>query len=218
MKKTLFLLFTLLALLGCLSLPTLGAETAEEREETVETTPEETESVTPISDAFLSFWEDNGDTLLSATGVILSLLLAFLYKSGLLPLLTKGLSAISAGTDKAAEITSEFTRKATEAITAMESNTSSALSHAEKTEAVVKGTEALLSALKDALEEAKAERERIALVLTEETALFYELLNSVKLPEVQKEVIRERYYKYQALLASENASPTPVDGERGDAE
>ena len=217
MKKTLFLFFTLLALLGCLSLPILGAEAVEEKaEETVETVPEETEDVAPITDAFLTFWENNGSTLLSATGVFLSLLLAFLYKSGLLPLLTKGLSAISAGTDKAAEITSEFTRKATEALTALESNARDALSHAEATEAVVKGTEAMLAALKDALEDARAERARIALVLTEETALFYELLNSVKLPEAQKEVIRQRYYKYQALLEAEDIPLAPT--ERGEAE
>lgn len=199
MKKTLFLLFTLLSLLSCLALPVLGAEAPEQvTEETAE--PTEEEAVAPLSGAFLSFLDENGSTLLSATGVIVSLLLAFLYKSGLLPLVSKGLSAISASSDKAAGMTAEFTEKATEALCALEEHASAALSHAEETEAVVKSTESILTALGDALTEAKAERDRIALVLSEETALFYELLNSVKLPEAQKEVIRTRYYKYQSLL------------------
>ena len=215
MKKTLFLLFTLLSLLACLAFPVLGTEAVEPDAEHTTETPVEEEGVAPLSGALLSFLEDNGSTLLSATGVIVSLLLAFLYKSGLLPLVSKGLSAISASSDKAAGMTAEFTAKAAEALSALEESAGATLSHAEETEAIVKSTETILAALGDALTEAKAERERIALVLSEETALFYELLNSVKLPEAQKDVIRARYYKYQSLLDAMDAphAALPETGE-----
>ena len=218
MKKTLILLFTLLSLLACLAIPVLGAETTESLPAPEADAKEESTESAPLSGAVLSFFDENGNTLLSATGVIVSLLLAFLYKSGLLPLISKGLSAISASSDKAAGITAEFADKASEALRALESNSSAALSHAEETEAVVKSTESILTALREALDEAKAERERIALVISEETTLFYELLTSVKLPEAQKDVIRTRYYQYQSLLAAKESARIPSPEAEGDAE
>lgn len=165
-----------------------------------EKTPEKSDTAPLLTETVMAFFEEYGDTLLSAVGVVLSVLLAFLYKTGFLPLVTRGLSAISETTGKAAGITADFTEKATAALAAMEEKTGAALTRAEETEAAVKSAEALISAMGDALTEAKAERERITLVLAEETALFYELLNSVKLPETQKEVIREKYYRFQAML------------------
>ena len=213
MKKTVFILLSLFLLLPCLALPILGTETpsAETETERAESAAEAEEA--PVSGAVLSFLTENGGTLLSATGVAVSLLLAFLYKSGLLPLVSRGLTAISESSGKAADITAEFAKKAADTLTALETNTSAALSRAEETEAVVKGTEAILAALGEALSEAKAERDRIALVLAEETALFYELLNSVKLPEAQKDVIRERYYKYQALLEEKAHRAEAAEGD-----
>ena len=218
MKKTLILLLTLLSLLACLAVPVLGTETTEPLPEAEAEIEQATTENAPLSGAVLTFFDENGSTLLSATGVLVSLLLAFLYKSGLLPLVSKGLSAISASSDKAAGITAEFAEKASEALRALENNSNAALSHAEETEAVVKSTESILAALGEALNEAKAERERISLVLSEETALFYELLNSVKLPEAQKEVIRTRYYRYQSLLDAKETALAPSHQAEGDAE
>ena len=208
MKKTLLLL-TLLLVVSCLALP-VSAEGAPDA------APTETVESAPTAETVLSFFTENGSTLLSALGVAVSLLLAFLYKSGLLPLVSRGLSAISESSDKAAGMTAEFTSRASDALHALEEKTSAAVSQAEETAAIVQSTHAVLEALQDALREAKEERDRISLVLAEETALFYELLNSVKLPETQKDVIRQRYYKYQTMLEGITPSSS-LEGE-GDAE
>lgn len=219
MKKTIFTLFTLFLLICSLSLPVWGEESLVEEAPLTEAEEQEevnadTTQTPPVTGALMSFLEDNGGTLLSALGVVVSLLLAFLYKSGLLPLVSRGLKAISESSDKAADITATFTKQAADTLSALESSSAAALSRAEETALMVKGTEEILSALGEALTEAKAERGRIAMVLAEETALFYELLNSVKLPENQKEVIRERYYKYQSILEAHDSQAAAVSKEK----
>ncbi len=236
-KLIIFSLITLLLLLPCFAsgaaaeelapAETVGAqapvnETAEDKtqggEEAERATEDAASQASPaITDALISFLDDNGDTLLSALGVAVSLLLALLYKSGLLPLVSRGLKAISESSDKAAGVTSAFAERAADTLDKLEATTSSALSRAEETALLVKGTEEALAALQEALAEAKAERGRISMVLAEETALFYELLNSVKLPEAQKDVIRERYYGYQALLEHYDKSHETLTRE-GEAE
>ena len=203
MKKLFITILILLPTLLCLALPIHGAEAT-----TQDSTATEQAADTPVlSGAILAFFEENGGTLLSAAGVLTSLLLAFLYKSGLLPLVSRGLSAISESSDKASGIAADFAKKAADTLSALESSASSALNRAEEAAAIAKSTEALLAAFGDALNEAREERARIALVLAEETALFYELLNSVKLPESQKEVIRKQYYEYRALLEQNETKP-----------
>ncbi len=168
-------------------------------EESTPLAPPQSEAPT-FTETLLTFFGEHGNTLLSAVGVIFSVLLALLYKTGFLPLVNRGLSAISETTGKAAGITADFAEKAAATLLALEERSSAALGRAEQTEAAVKNAEVLITALGEALNEAKSDRDRITLVLAEETALFYELLNSVKLPEAQKEVIREKYYRFQAML------------------
>lgn len=221
MKKLFFTLLTLLFLIPCVSLPVLGEEITPPHGEEAESITEEAsplpEDAPAVTDTVITFLDDNGDTLLSALGVVVSLLLALLYKSGLLPLVSRGLKAISESSDKAAGITFAFAERASDTLDKLESTSSAALSRAEETAILVKGTEEVLAALQEALTAAQAERGRIAMVLAEETALFYELLNSVKLPEAQKDVIRERYYRYQTLLEDYDKNHDSVTKE-GDAE
>ncbi len=173
MKKIFFLLFIVLSL--CLF--SIGASATEAAADTP----------APL-DALVDFLTENAGELLGILTLLSSLLIAFLYKSGLLPLLRNGISAISETAGKTGKMTEIFTEKAEKELEALKENT------APLQELIAK-TEEYLNDVKDALQRTEKTEKETRDILAAETALFYELLSSVNLPEAQKENMSERYYK-----------------------
>ena len=117
-----------------------------------------------------------------------SLLIAVLYKKGLLPLLKGALGAINTAVGRIKEVTessaaadAEKTVEITEALS--------------KAEALIEAQSNTLEALEkrlDSLSTDKSEREKLRLILESEVELLYDIFMSSGLPEYQKDAVAKR--------------------------
>ena len=192
MKKIITLTLVFLVLLSLLLLP---AHAAEE----VVGEPEAGTFTQTLS----AFFSENADTLLGVLTLIGSLLVAFFYKTGLLPLLRSGLSALGELLGKSRELTESFTKEASERLSRMEEMTAPVLASLKAGEASLSTLEQRLAGLEAELAKSEKERRATAEVLRTETELFYEMLASVNLPEAQKESMTESYYRLKKFLEAE---------------
>ena len=183
MKKKLILTLCLISLFLLLAL-SVSAQSANTVEE---------EATETVSDTLAVFLEENAGEILGILTFASSLLLAFLYKTGLLPLLRSGISALSETAGKTGKLTESFTEEAKNALKALEEYTAPAALLLEKTEKYLK-------TVADALADAKITQEETKEILAAETTLFYELLCSVNLPEEQKDSMRNAYYRLRERL------------------
>ena len=192
MKKIFLLTVLFLFLVSLLLLPTAASET-----ETVADAP------LGFTDTLAAFITDNGDTLLGVLTLIGSLLVAFFYKTGLMPVLRSGLSALAELLGKSRDLTESFTKDVGERFSRIEESVApmvDAMRHGEEALLAVEGK---LASLADALQTSAGDRRKTAEVLRTETELFYEMLSSVNLPEAQKESMTESYYRLKRVLEAE---------------
>ncbi len=207
MKKILFLSLVLVLLLTLFCLPShaqaadasLSESVSEARGAEMADPPSETEGTT-ITAAIADFFKDNADTILGVLTLLGSLLVAFFYKLGLLPMLRSGLTALRDLLGKSRDMTEAFTQSAGETFSRIEEQTAPVLCAIKESEGILHALEERLGALERALAESEKDRRDTALVLQTETELFYELLNSVNLPEAQKESMTESYYRLKQKL------------------
>ena len=156
-----------------------------------------------FTDTVTSFITQNADTLLGLLTLGASFLVAFLYKTGLLPLLRSGLSALGDLLGKSRELTEQFTKETGEQVSRIEAYIAPMSDTLARSEEVLHAAEAKLSALEEALVKSEGERRKTSEVLRTETELFYELLASVNLPEAQKDSMTESYYRLKRVLEAE---------------
>ncbi len=156
-----------------------------------------------FTQAVTDFLTQNGNTLLSVLSLIGTLLVAFLYKTGLLPLLRSGLSALGDLLGKNREVTEHFTKETGEQIHRIEEYMTPMVDTLARSENALRAMEEKLAALETALERSEGDRQKTAAVLRTETELFYELLASVNLPETQKDSMTESYYRLKRILEAE---------------
>ena len=203
MKKILFLCLTFLLLLSLLCV-TGHAEEIEKAPVTEavtdEAAPDEGATADTATGALAAFFTENADTLLGLLTLVGSLLVAFLYKTGLLPMLRAGLSALADTLSKSRDATEAFTASASENIRRIEAQTEPILAAVTECEAIIRKLEARLGTMETALADGERAREDTAAILRTETELFYELLHSVNLPEAQKEAMSESYYRLKRAL------------------
>ena len=125
-----------------------------------------------------------------------SMILAWAYKKGLLPLLQGGLGAISTAVTKIKE-KSEATEGATRELSA------TVAARLEKTEqALAKVTEGL-QGLSDALDRLASDaddKERLKTVLTAQIDMLYDIFMTSALPQYQKDAVGERISKMKEAL------------------
>ena len=190
MKKIFLLTLLVLFLCSALLIPVAASETAE-------TAVTEGSGFTDTLAAFIT---ENADTLLGVLTLVGSLLVAFFYKTGMMPVLRSGLSALAELLGKSRDLTERFTHEASDRITHMEESVTPMLDAMHHSEQVLLSLEAKLSSLEEALAKSENERRTTAEVLRTETELFYELLSSVNLPEAQKESMTESYYRLKRVL------------------
>lgn len=191
MKKTLLVCFVCLLTLPLLLVTGHASEMPAEGVSKV---------LAPFTSAVAEFFQTNGGTILGLLTLLTSLLVALLYKSGLLPMLRAGLTALSDIISKNAEITEGFTKDASRIFARIEEQTKPALAVTEQCTRAIERLEAHVAGLENALVKSEKERRETAAVLRTETELFYELLHSVNLPEAQKESMTESYYRLKRQL------------------
>lgn len=213
MKKILFLCLLFLLMLSLLLTVAHATETEPADGETeASSTSEESSSPSrdatedippdriPLTAALSDFFKANGSTLLGVLTLLGSLLVAFFYKAGLLPMVRAGLSALKELIGKSHEATERFTQDANEIFTRIEEQTKPTLALAERSITLIESLEERLGVLEEALRASESDRRATAAVLRTETELFYELLHSVNLPEAQKESMTESYYRLKREL------------------
>ena len=192
MKKIFLLTVLFLFLVSLLLLPAAASEA-----EAVADAP------LGFTDTLAAFITDNGDTLLGVLTLIGSLLVAFFYKTGLMPVLRSGLSALAELLGKSRDLTESFTKNADERFSHIEESVApmvDAMRHGEEALLAIEGK---LASLENALQRSEGDRRKTAEVLRTETELFYEMLSSVNLPEAQKESMTESYYRLKRVLEAE---------------
>ncbi len=192
MKKIITLICVFLVLLSLLLLPAHAAEAAEAGAPSGS-----------FTETLSAFFSENASTLLSVLTLIGSLLVAFFYKTGLLPMLRSGLSALGELLGKSRDLTESFTKEASEKFSRIEEATRPVLTSLKEGEAALHSLEERLAGLEEALHKSEKERRATAEVLRTETELFYEMLASVNLPEAQKESMTESYYRLKRFLEAE---------------
>lgn len=193
MKKIILFMFLFLFLSSLLLLPAAANEAV----------PPSSEEALGFTETLSLFFTENADTLLGILTLLGSLLVAFFYKTGLMPLLRSGLSALGDLLGKSRELTESFTKEATERFARVEENVLPMVDAMRKGEEALTALEEKLTALEDALTKSEKERRLTAEVLRTETELFYEMLVSVNLPEGQKESMTESYYRLKRILEAE---------------
>lgn len=191
MKKLLFLCLICLLTLPLLLITGHASELPAEGD---------VETLAPFASALADFFQANGGTLLTLLTLLASLLVALLYKAGLLPMLRAGLSALSDLLSKSTEITESFTKDASNIFARIEEQTKPALAATERCTQAIERLEEHVAGLENALAKSEKERRNTAAVLRTETELFYELLHSVNLPEAQKESMTESYYRLKRQM------------------
>ncbi len=199
MKKIVACLFLVLLLFTLLSFSVHAAEEALVTEG-AETLPDVSGEELPLVGSVAAFLRENSPTLLGLLAFLGSLLVAFFYKMGLLPMLRSGLSALGELLGKSASLTESFTKSAGETVSRIEEATAPLLTIAKDTEAALGVLEERVATLSLDLQRAEEDRALTAEVLRTETELFYEMLHSVNLPEAQKESMTESYYRMKRLL------------------
>lgn len=207
MKKiiVLSLIFLLLLSLLCVTGHAQALTDATPQDGTADTVaPEADAKDTATEDTatgvFAAFLSENADTLLGLLTLVGSLVVAFLYKTGLLPMLRTGLRALGDTLGKSRELTERFTEDAGAHIKRIEEQTQPVLDAVLRSETLIRTLEERLGAMEAALAESERDRKETAAILATETELFYELLHSVNLPEAQKEAMTESYYRLKRTL------------------
>lgn len=205
MKKTVYLLVFVLLLAALFSL-SVCAETAVAEDiegqsnAPLSTNGEEEMGRTAFTEAVSDFWNAHAEKVLCALAFIASLVPTLLYKTGLVPLLRAGLSALCDASGKAGKQAEEFSSLAEEKLSVLKEGAEAAVLASQSALSVLSETEKRLAALETALEESVREKKKTTAALQTETELLFRMLQCVNLPQAQKDLMSERYLALQKTL------------------
>ena len=213
MKK--FLLIFLLMLFAAFSLQISVYAEAEQPtsptyEETTPTSPTEEETDATLSGAVLVFLEQNGDDICQYLSLGLSVVLAWLFKKGVLPSLSGsmgnisktldgGIAALKEQGESLAGYTKSSLKDFSEAIAPALENFSRITQNATDTEEKLKALEAELEA-------AKKDRRRANAQLQAQMDLFYAFFMGTNLPQYQKDRLGECYARFSKTAEAEDVT------------
>ena len=147
--------------------------------------------------ALFSAFEENLSQILSALAFIGSLIIMLCYKRGLLPLLTDGLSAITATVKKLGEKTSELNTESA----AVTEKINGRLKDAEKLLLTMETSLTSLNSRLDKLDGEREDKRKLYTVLMAEVDMLYEIFNSAALPQYLKDRVGERISDMKAEIS-----------------
>lgn len=166
-----------------------------------------------VTETILAWCEENITHIFTGSSLSLSLILAFLFKKGLLPSLTNGLSKITdllaSGVSKLTVATEKMAQSTDERLQAFADRISPVIEGAEKVSEVAKQTEQSLKIMQEELDRCKKDREVLTVCLNKQTDFLYSVFMSANLPAYQKEQMGESYNDMKKVIAS----LSPVEGE-----
>ena len=191
MKKILILTFILTAFICCFSLTAFASENEDAAIQSIGVSHDNEASSTESVTVFEEVYElalRHSDKILSALAFVSSLILAFIYRKGVLPLIKGGLNAIGTTVDKLKEETEKASEVSEKSIIAAKAK----LEAAEGSMAALTEKLALLEEELSSLREEEAKLGDVKLVLESQTELLYEIFMSSSIPAYLKESVGER--------------------------
>ena len=190
MKKLIAIIFIAVFMLGIMA---VGASAAD---------APEGEAVTEVSDNFFAevveVIEIHSDKILSALAFIGSLVLAFTYKRGLLPTLSKTLGSIGSSVKSIGENTEKSLSDNADTITAINS-------HIKDIGELFEGLSEDVSDLNkklDVYEEERLSSAAMREIMRAQVDMLYEIFMTSSLPQYAKDSVGERIAQMKAQLAS----------------
>ncbi len=158
------------------------------------------ENETPFSDAFAAFFGDYLSEIFCVLTFIGSMLCAFLYKTGLMPLVRSGITSLGDRVKKNGDDTATFIEGAGSTLKAIEESLAPTAEALEAAQRLTAECETRYAALLELLAHEAEDHKKTREILLTETELFYQMLQSVALPQAQKESMTESYYLLKRRL------------------
>ena len=131
---------------------------------------------------------DNSDKIFSALAFLSSLVLAFLYKNGMIPIISTGLSAIKKSTDSFENTASDALTKTEETLSFLTDKFASCVNAVEAISAYVDE----LSIKLESLKEEKKSTEVFRTVMLSQIDMLYEIFMNSALPQYSKDALGEK--------------------------
>ena len=192
-KKLKYLITSILVIVLALGLSvTASAETLTEAEEITEAT---------VFDKLYTEVSEYAGEILCALAFIGSVVLAFAYKKGLMPIVKSSLVTIGNAMSKMKDSVNKNAERGEE----MNREIASGLDGAVKViETLGERIDALEKSLTERLadkDETAREREALSMIMTSQIDMLYEIFMSASLPQYQKDAIGEKIAKMKGALA-----------------
>ena len=192
-KKLKYLITSILVIVLALGLSvTASAETLTEAEEITEAT---------VFDKLYTEVSEYAGEILCALAFIGSVVLAFAYKKGLMPIVKSSLVTIGNAMSKMKDSVNKNAERGEE----MNREIASGLDGAVKViQTLGERIDALEKSLTERLadkDEAAREREALSIIMTSQIDMLYEIFMSASLPQYQKDAIGEKIAKMKGALA-----------------
>ena len=201
MKKTVFLFLTLVLLISTL---TLSVFASEEREDAITDTASEGEKINTgksdnvFSDIY-SIVSDNSDKIFSILAFTASVVVAFAYRKGLIPILKSALSTITSRTEKLGEFSAESQMKTEESLKFLSEKF---VSCQNGVEGIARSLDELIERL-DTIEGEKKESEKLKTIMLSQVDMLYDIFMQSSLPQYSKDAVGEKVTAMKKEIAGE---------------
>ena len=204
--KRIFLTITLLLLTSSLFLlPTfaMAENETEEIEQNEASLSQEADTPPTTSGLLLDFIEDKGDDICQYLSLVFSVVLAWLFKKGVLPSLSGSMGKLSntldGGISALLEQGKALSKNTEDKMHTFIETVTPTLEIIGQVAENEKRTDQLLLLLEKELEVSMADRKDIKAVLSAQMDLFYQFFMAVNLPQYQKDQLGESYTRLKAL-------------------
>ena len=207
MKKILSLIFTLLLLSAVFTLYTYAEEAIVE---------DAAEAVPTVTETILAWYNEHIVSIFSGGSLLLSGILAIVFKKGLLPSLATGLTKINkdidSGVANVKTIAEAMSRSTDENMQKVAAKIDPFLEEAQKVTDFSKKMEGSLSGLQNQLDAILADRATMSVILQKQIEFLYSVFMSANLPEYKKQQMGESYNEMKkAIEAIQGASNEKIE-------
>ena len=157
-----------------------------------------------VTETIVAWFYDNSSNIFTGASTAVTLVLAYLFKKGLLPSLTSGLtkmnSELGSGINNVAAIAEAFSQSTNAQLQEMGSKIEPFLEKARTVEDISSKMETALVDMQSQIDSSSSERAAMSIVLQMQTDFLYSVFMSANLPEYQKQQMGERYNEMKKVI------------------
>lgn len=202
MKRKLKIIAALCLMATCLFCVPAFAQQSEEVAESEAV--DHTEAKPTVSETVAVWFADHSTEFFSALTLCGSLILAFLYKKGFLPILSGALSnmsdSLSNGVKEVGDVTHALSESTEQTLKALATQIDTALAEVNVVASHAGALTKSVAVLEADLKASSDQRTKLETVLTSQMQLFYEFFMAVNLPQYQKERLGTAYNEMLAAI------------------